>query len=399
MSRMGRRYTGPTADQIAYSLHGSHSRASNGWWSLRGLCHGGDSAPPGGGSLRVHDSAEFGVIFKCWRGCERTEIIAAIESATGLTIQGAWERDGRGRPHQARHSRKGFQGPDRVAYARDLWRASQRIPHSSPEHPARMWLARRNLWRPEIPTPSPVRWLRNAGRWRKSECAGAIIALYAPPDSWVADWPNLPDPSSVELLPVDVRGTPSRLRPDGPLKPKHGVVRGAVCLLGDPRPAQATSARLVLVEGIADGLAIAGREPETVAVVGGTSGFQPDALSWVGTWDAVSIYADSDADGLNAARRAQRLFTNVSAVYLPTRKDAAEWAAQAPFDPIDLDAAREMASEMEREGLPSWEAARIAVQASPELTGDEENHTNHPEPISTGAMQEHFGNIPSPRVH
>ena len=391
---MRAKYVGPTARQIAYSLHGTHSRASNGWWSLRGLCHGGDSTPPTGGSLRVHDSAEFGVIFKCWRGCERTEIIAAIESATGLTIQGAWEREGRERPHPVRHSRKGFQAPDRVAYARDLWRASQRIPHSSPEHPARMWLARRNLWRPEIPTPSPVRWLRNAGRWRKSECAGAIVALYAPPDDWVAAWPKLPAPTAVELLPVDVQGAPSRLKPDGPPKPKFGSVRGSVCFLGDPRPAQATRVRLLLVEGIADGLAIAARVPETVAVVGGTSGFHPDALGWVRTWSDVSIFADSDEDGLNAARRAQRLFANVQAQYLPSTEDPAEWAAQSSLVPVDLSLARELSADMERGGLPAWEAARIAVLSAPEIDA------NQPETNAThAAAPGDLGNMPPNRVH
>ena len=46
---MRAKYVGPTARQIAYSLHGTHSWASNGWWSLRGLCHGRDSTPPTGG--------------------------------------------------------------------------------------------------------------------------------------------------------------------------------------------------------------------------------------------------------------------------------------------------------------------------------------------------------------
>ena len=44
-------------------------------------------------------------------------------------------------------------------------------------------------------------------------------------------------------------------------------------------------------------------------------------------------------------------------------KDAADFAADNPFDPeVDIDAARELAADLAGEGTPAWEAARLAVQ-------------------------------------
>ena len=60
--------------------------------------------------------------------------------------------------------------------AQTAWSRATPIP-ADPEHPARRWLARRHLWRPEIDLPPSI-------RWRPSErgpSVGAIVAAFARP--------------------------------------------------------------------------------------------------------------------------------------------------------------------------------------------------------------------------
>ena len=148
---MGRRYTGPAADQIAYSLHGSHSRASNGWWSLRGLCHGGDSAPPGGGHLESTTRLNLGS-FSSGEGANARKS-SLPSKADGVDDSGRMGI-GRGRPHQASAS-QGADGPARM------------MAH----------LSSGNLWRPEIVRHLSTTFLSrsgspNEGLWQsKSEAA------------------------------------------------------------------------------------------------------------------------------------------------------------------------------------------------------------------------------------
>ena len=88
-----RRYTGPTARDLADRLPGSRQEGSG--FRLRGWCHGhgnvGDSA-----SLAVWDSPkpEGGLNVKCWASCDRRTIIGALEQETGFRIWDAWEGSG-----------------------------------------------------------------------------------------------------------------------------------------------------------------------------------------------------------------------------------------------------------------------------------------------------------------
>ena len=65
--------------------------------------------------------------------------------------------------------------------ARKVWAASTPVPEH-PEHPARRWLAKRNLWRPDCPLPAAVRWQP----FTRRQLGGAIVAAFAPPEAWTA---------------------------------------------------------------------------------------------------------------------------------------------------------------------------------------------------------------------
>ena len=83
---------------------------------------------------------------------------------------------------------------------------------NSPDHPARLWLAARHLWRPELPVPSAVRWIGTSYLHKDFKGAGAVIAMAAAPAAWTEAWPNLPDLTSVQLVYVAEDGTPARDR-------------------------------------------------------------------------------------------------------------------------------------------------------------------------------------------
>ena len=358
-----RTYTGPSARTLAESLtDGRPKRSGRGWYSVRGVCHDGGHRPSGG-SLSLLDG-DNGLVVKCFKGCDRRTIIEALEASTGLSIWDA--RDGaqvrictrRPAPAQAAPAKT-----SRSHHHLQLWTDAERVPPASPEHPARRWLAARNLYWPQLPLPAALRWLPAIGRWPEHLGAGAIIALFAPPADWLNAWPRLPWPTAVELVHVDSSGSPALDRPeDGLSKRTHGSRAGAVCLMGDPRPEASTTGTLLLAEGLADALALAARLPHTTAAVGGTSGLNASTFGrWLSSWASVQLHADADADGLAAARRVGRRVQNVQLLRMADVKDVADFAASDPLPHVDLDAARELAADLEAEGLPRWEAARQAV--------------------------------------
>lgn len=92
-----RRYTGPSAADIAARLPGSSRPDSKGYRRLRAVCHGkGDM--PHNQTLSVWDRREGGLAVKCFAGCPRRAIIEALEQATGWTIWEAWETIHAGAP-------------------------------------------------------------------------------------------------------------------------------------------------------------------------------------------------------------------------------------------------------------------------------------------------------------
>ena len=152
------------------------------------------SPPPGGIAARCHSA-----------GCSYADIASAIEDRYDTSIN---PRRYDNNPTTvntrttttSRTSGPGPKAQDLRPYAINLWHQSVPIPNSR-EHPARMWLASRHLWRPELPLPGAVRWIRSEHLHHDFQGAGAIIAMAAPPDAWLTSWPSLPDLSSVSGSP------------------------------------------------------------------------------------------------------------------------------------------------------------------------------------------------------
>ena len=356
------------AAAIAQRINPSARRSSSGWWALPGICHDReDRLHLGIRDNRGRDGSDV-VSVKCWVGCDRDSVRRAIEGATGWRIWGLRREDFPTLPNTSRPQTNETRR-DRTGYARQLWSVSFRIDQDS-EHPVRRWVARRGLyWPSPVPLPSCLRWLPAGLIGQQHEGAGAIVAAFASPDVWIERWPYRPHPTCIELVHLDAEGMPALDRPaneGGLAKRSYGIRQGAVCLLGDPRPESAVG--LVIVEGLADALALASRGPETAAAVGGVSGLQADRfLDWLSRWSSVTVYADDDPDGIDGARRLRRLLAHrgleISVYTLAgNHNDPGDYAADNPLSDVDLDAAREFAQDLEEEGVPRWEAARLAMQ-------------------------------------
>ncbi len=200
----------------------------------------------------------------------------------------------------------------RFDLARSQWASSKPIP-TSPDHPARRWLARRKLWWPSLPLPPSVRWLDARGTHTG---AGSIIVLAAPPSAWADVWPQLPLPVGVQLVHLDAGGQPALDRPlesGGLQKRTYGLVWGAALIIGNPLLEEAlTPARVA--EGLADTLALASRHEGPVICAFGTSGLRSLTLArWLaGAPRRVLVHSDRDPpkDGLRPQRSAgpQRRF-------------------------------------------------------------------------------------------
>ena len=262
--------------------------------------------------------------------------------------------------------------PDTLQRARQDWQNSQPIPMDA-DHPARRWLAARNLWWPELPLPRAVRWLPRASRWPQHEHVGAVVSLAAAPRHWQETWSKLPPLECLLYVFVDRDGRPVLDRPEasgGRDKRSRGPQLGTVVVLGDPRPGD--SCGLALAEGLADALALASRGMDTAVQAVGTSGLKNLAdqeTEWLSEWASVTVWADKDPEGQGARGAAEvRLALQrssrappVSAQTVPSadHKDPADAAASAPLLPLNLPLVRQVTREDMREhGLPLWEAAR-----------------------------------------
>ena len=228
----------------------------------------------------------------------------------------------------------------RFDLARSRWASSKPVP-TSPDHPARRWLARRKLWWPSLPLPPSVRWLDARGTHTG---AGSIIVLAAPPSAWVDVWPQLPALVAVQLVHLDAGGQPALDRPlesGGLQKRTYGLVRGAALIIGNPLLEEAlTPARVA--EGLADTLALARRYEGPVVFTLGTSGLKSLALAeWlVGAPHGTLIHSDRDLpkDGRPPAGR------RAAAQLLRAIRDAGGTAEIVPPAVGFKDVADEMAS-------------------------------------------------------
>ena len=148
---------------------------------------------------------QAGIAARCHSaGCSYADIAKAIEDHYGISINPRRYHDNptalAPRPTNARRTPgPGPNAQDLRPHAINLWRRSVPIPRSS-GHPARKWLANRNLWRPELPLPGPVRWISAEHLNHDYPGAGAIISMAAQPTSWTQAWPNLPELSCIHLV-------------------------------------------------------------------------------------------------------------------------------------------------------------------------------------------------------
>ena len=253
--------------------------------------------------------------------------------------------------------------------------APKTIP-TDPGHPARRWLARRNLWRPDLPLPAAVRWLPDYDR--RHTGAGALVAVAAPPAAWLAAWPNTPQPAAVQLVSIDAEGNPAPDRPadtGGLDKRTLGARDGAVVLLGNPSLAVAV-APVEVAEGLADALALAARaDAPAIATLGTGEMVSGNLAHWLADASRVRVYADRDAAkdgrppaGLRAARALVRAVEaaggHADAVHAPDpHKDAAAYAAAVGFLTV-ADGWDEYAKTLaETTDWPRWEIARLAAIA------------------------------------
>ena len=324
-------------------------------------------------ALWVNDD---GIAARCHSaGCSYADIAKAIEDRYGISINSS--RDHYNPIPLAARATSTRRTPETTPQARDLrphalrlWHHSASIPNS-PDHPARMWLASRHLWRPELPLPGPVRWIGAEHLHHDFQGAGAIIAMAAPPDAWTASWPSLPDLSSVQLVYVNKDGSPATDR--GLTKRTYAPARDSVVVLGCPILEQ-TTAPVDVAEGLADALALAARSPAPAVATLGTAGMSSSIIAkWLAKSSATRVWADRDESKAGRAPPGQRhgrelvrmvnsAGGNAVALHTPfPHKDPAAAAAAIGFndpDPAWPEFARTLA---ETTDWPRWEIARQAM--------------------------------------
>ena len=301
--------------------------------------HGGANA-----NLSLWESDD-GIGAKCHSaGCSYAEIAAAIAHHFGVSIGPEVNaRNPAPSPPAPRQSpRIPRTSEDLRPYAQRLWNQSTPIP-PFPDHPARRWLAARNLWRPELPLPPAVRWIHADQLHPSYQGAGAIAAMAAPLAAWGEAWPGVPDLTCIQLVYITRDGSPAKDR--GLSKRTYAAAQHAVVMLGHPLLEKATAA-VNVAEGLADALALAAREQGTTIATLGTSGMLADgeiARYLATNPHGVEIYADRDEGkrgkapaGLKAAttlRRHVEAHGGTAVVCHATEpwKDPAEAAAHDPF--------------------------------------------------------------------
>ena len=324
-------------------------------------------------ALWVNDD---GIAARCHSaGCSYADIAAAIETRYGISINPRRYDNNPTRVATKTVNTRRPPGPGRQAqdlhhYALRLWQRSVPIPNS-PDSPARMWLASRHLWRPELPLPAAVHWIGAEHLHREFQGAGAIIAMAAPPDAWTASWPGLPDLTSVQLVYVAEDGTPAVDREL--TKRTYAPARDSVIVLGCPH-LQNAAAPVNVAEGLADALALAARSPAPAVATLGTSGMSSSTIAeWLATSPATQVWADRDESkdgraplGQRHGRELERMVNsaggNATALHTPSpHKDPANAAAAMGFNnpgPAWTEYAKTLS---ETTDWPRWEIARQAV--------------------------------------
>ena len=284
----------PLIRQAALRFLGEPAKRHRGEWRYRSrgslVVHIG--GPRAGRWWDFESGAGGGVLdfLEQFAGLDRAQALAWLPGRPAL----------RPRRRTSHPTRPDTDARHRFDLARSQWASSKPIP-TSPDHPARRWLARRKLWWPSLPLPPSVRWLDARGTHKG---AGSIIVLAAPPSAWADVWPQLPALVAVQLEHLDAGGQPALDRPlesGGLQKRTYGLVRGAALIIGNPLLEEAlTPARVA--EGLADTLALASRHEGPVICTFGTSGLRSLTLArWLaGAPRRVLVHSDRDPpkDGL-----------------------------------------------------------------------------------------------------
>ena len=252
------------------------------------------------------------------------------------------------------------------------WIRSQILPIAdASDHPVRRWMAKRNLWRPELPLPRSLRWIPfDAPVFRGTHSGiGAIAFPLAPVEAWRVSYPDTPSPSAVQLVCIDADGMRADYensqgrRVD---KPKFGNARMSVWTIGD-----VTGDRAIVCEGPADALALAAREPDPV-IATLTTPRPPTA--WrvaLSAFRSVTIWPDMDEQdehgrrpGLDAVRaltQARKLAgQSIDVMGVDIGKDAADAAREAPLGNINVSELQRFAQELQAEGMVEFEALRYS---------------------------------------
>ena len=252
------------------------------------------------------------------------------------------------------------------------WIRSQTLPIAdSQDHPIRMWLDRRNLWRPELPLPPSLRWIpADAPVFKRTHSgAGAIAFPLASVSAWQEAYPEVPPPTAVQL--VCIAGDGDRADYQNSLgrrveKPKFGNAKMAVWTIGDIR-----GDRVSVCEGTADALALAARDPDPVIA---TLTTPRPAMAWqraLSVFEFVTLWPDMDLpddQGRRAGRdacvslaQARKLSgKSIEVVGVDVGKDAADSACEDPLGNIDEVELNKFASDLEAEGIDPFEARRYA---------------------------------------
>lgn len=344
--------------------------------------HGGDN--PTGLSLRAAQDAysKTRIIAHCWTArCQDVlgygAFASEIEALTGIRLSEP-PRSTPGAAFQSSSVKTGAQlhpSPEKArktnpraktesSHAQRLWSAGSPVPPNDPDHPARRWLASRQLWRPGFPLPEMVRWLPAKG---KHTGAGSIMVMAAPCSSWVEAWPTPPTAQAVQLVALGLEGKPTLDRPEelgGLTKRTIGPSTGAVAIFGCPLAGHA-QAPVRVAEGLADALVLAARFPGPAIATLGTAAFGSSALAgWLAEWPlGCVVHADADPDGQDAARKLRRAVLEregICRAVLPSSgKDAADVARELELPPLS-DAWLSYAQTLREmhEDWPRWEIAR-----------------------------------------
>lgn len=250
-----------------------------------------------------------------------------------------------------------------------IWAETEAIPNDT-GHPARLWLANRNLWRPEVEAPAPLRWVpASRARPGPHTGAGSLVTLLTKPTDWAEAWPRLPYPQAIEIIAVDRDGYPALDRPrqDGGLgKRTLGAKTGAVLILGNPR-LTSIETPVRVAEGVADAMALAARFSGPAVASMGDAGMTADGFAeWLASAAVdVIIHADNDDAGQRAASRlcgAVRIHGGTARAVLPPEgKDAGVVSSLNPFTTLTESWPGYARTLAEMNDWPRWEAQRQAA--------------------------------------